>query len=289
MRSSVAPPSKRLAFRPLIAGLLLATPAVASAQTDYYNTDAGRPIRVEDAYAIQRYALDLHLAPVRLERGGGMSTAGLTPELTYGLLPRTQVEIGVPVLFRSGSAGDDGMGVGGIDVTALYNVNAETQSLPAFGVRAGVLMPVGGYAPERTHTYVTGLATRTYRWARLHANAQYAFGDEPGGASSVGSVSVGSGALSRWLTGIAADRAFAYRSLLASAEVLAAGSMIEGAEVEWTAGTGLRYQLSPTIALDGGVGRRLTGPNQAWFVTFGVSRVSTVRFLFPGRGAWGRR
>ncbi|MEO5902894.1 MAG: hypothetical protein ABIQ55_02665, partial [Gemmatimonadaceae bacterium] len=39
-----------------------------SAQTDYYNTDTGRPIQIEDAYATERYAFEMKLAPVRLER-----------------------------------------------------------------------------------------------------------------------------------------------------------------------------------------------------------------------------
>lgn len=289
MRLPVSAAHHVRAPRRLLVGALLLVPAVAGAQTDYYNTDTGRPLRIEDAYALERYALDVHLAPLRLERRQGMSVASFTPELTYGLVPRTQVEVAVPVLLRSGSADDDGIGVAGIDVTALYNVNSETRGLPAFALRSGVLMPIGEYAPERMHPYVTGLATRTFRWARFHANAQYTFGNEPAGAARLGGSSAfGSGALSRWLTGIGADRAFPYRSLLAAAEVLAAGQMDGDAEVEWTAATGLRYQLTPTMSLDGGVGRRLTGPSQAWFVTVGVSRVSTTRFLFPGRGAWGR-
>lgn len=36
-----------------------------AAQTDYYNTDAGRPVQVEDAYATERYAFEMKLAPVR--------------------------------------------------------------------------------------------------------------------------------------------------------------------------------------------------------------------------------
>ena len=150
-------------------------------------------------------------------------------------------------------------------------------------------MPVGKYASDRPHPYVTGVLTRTIRGTRFHGNVQYTLGAEPDRGYPIGgSAGFGSGSLSRWLTGIAADRAFAYRSLLVSAEVLAAGSMVDDAAVEWSAATGLRYQLTPTLILDGGVGRRLTGPAQAWYLTVGVARVSTLRFLFRGRGAWGR-
>ena len=40
----------------------------ADAQTDYYNTDAGRPVTVEDAFPVERYAFELQAAPLRLER-----------------------------------------------------------------------------------------------------------------------------------------------------------------------------------------------------------------------------
>jgi len=40
----------------------------ARAQTEYYNLDASRPLRVEDAVPTERYGLDLDLAPARLER-----------------------------------------------------------------------------------------------------------------------------------------------------------------------------------------------------------------------------
>jgi hypothetical protein len=43
---------------------VVALPLSVAAQTDYYNTDAGRPITVEDAYATERYAFELQLAPV---------------------------------------------------------------------------------------------------------------------------------------------------------------------------------------------------------------------------------
>ena len=43
----------------------------ADAQTDYYNTDRGRPVQIEDAYPTERYAFELKLAPVRLERARG--------------------------------------------------------------------------------------------------------------------------------------------------------------------------------------------------------------------------
>jgi hypothetical protein len=59
--------------RALVPGLTLLFGAAAplAAQTDYYNTDAGRPVLIEDAYPTERYAFELQLAPLRLERVSG--------------------------------------------------------------------------------------------------------------------------------------------------------------------------------------------------------------------------
>ena len=62
-------PTASLAVASLAIASLAARPAAA--QTDYYNTDAGRPITIEDAYPVERRALELQLAPLRLERARG--------------------------------------------------------------------------------------------------------------------------------------------------------------------------------------------------------------------------
>lgn len=263
----------------LAAALLSARPA--DAQTDYYNTDTGRPTRVEDAYATERFALDLHLAPLTVERHGGRTAWTLDPEIAYGLLPRTQIELGVPLAYRE-SGGGRRLGLAGLDLTALYNFNVETGSWPAVATRAGALLPVGRFAPEDVQPYLQGMATRTYRWARFHANVAYAFGDAP--AESAG----GGSELSRWMSGLAIDRTFPLSSFLVAGEIYASQPLDDEAGPEWTAGTGLRYQLSPLHAFDAGLARRFTGDAQGWSFTFGLARVLGVRVLPPGFGRWGR-
>lgn len=265
--------------RTALLGVVLLAASSASAQTDYYNTDRGRPIRVEDAYATERFALDLHLAPLSVERRGGRTAWSLDPEIAYGLLPRTQVEIGVPVAYRDAGEAQR-FGLAGIDLSALYNFNVETRSWPALAVRAGALLPVGRFAPENTHPYVRGMATRRYRGARVHANVGYAFGDEP--------TTTEAGERSRWMSGLAVDKAFPLRSLLVAGEVYASQPLDETAAPEWTAGAGVRYQLTPYFAFDAGLARRLTGDEPGWSFTFGLARVLGVRVLPPGVGRWGR-
>ena len=237
----------------------------AHAQTDYYNTDAGRPLQVEDAYAIERRAVEIQAAPLRLERARrGADAWGIEPELAVGLLPRTQVEVGVPFAILDAGVGGTTAGIAGIDASILHNLNAETR-IPALAVAAGVLAPVGSLAASETYASVKGIATKTFAWARFHANAQYTFGNAPaGGVTGAGATEVG-----RWMSGISVDRTFSLSSFLVAAELFARQPLDDRAALEWNAAAGTRVQLTPRVALDAGAGARLTGDDQGWFVTLG--------------------
>jgi hypothetical protein len=264
--------STALAATAILASAVVASPA--SGQTDYYNTDAGRPVFIEDAYPVERRAVELQLAPLRLERGrGGVYTWGLEPEVAVGLLPRTQVEIGAPLAYVDAGFGGRTAGLAGLELSVLHNLNVET-AIPALGIVGDVLLPAGGLGPDRAYASVKGIATRTLRWARFHANAQYTFGEAPAATST------GVTEISRWLAGLAVDRTYPLRAMLVTAEVFARQPIHADEAVEWNVGTGMRYQFSPRWALDAGVGKRLTGDDPAWYATFG----SAYAFGLPWRG-----
>jgi hypothetical protein len=242
----------------------------AAAQTDYYNTDAGRPITIEDAYPVERRAVEIQVAPLRLERAnGGVYAWGVEPELAVGLLPRTQLEVGLPLSYVDLGSGQRATGLAGIEVSALHNLNVETR-IPALAVAVDVLIPVGALAPDRAYPSVKGIATKTFPWARFHVNGQYTFGERLGAADADGGAH-GAAELSRWLGGVAVDRALPLQSMLLTAELVARQPLADGAEVSWDAGAGTRYQLSPRVAADAGAGYRLTGDDRGWFVTFGAA------------------
>ncbi len=263
----------------LSAAVLFAT-CPLGAQTDYFNTDRGRPVRIEDAYPAEWHALELKLAPLRLDRApGGAYTWGVEPEVAFGVLPRTQVELGAPVSYADRGAGlARRAGLTGLDLSVMHNFNTETLTLPALALRADVLAPVGGLAPDRTSGSFTALLTRTFRPARLHANAEFAVGPRPAVAGSSGADQPEA---SRWLAGIAADRAFPLRAVLVTLEGYARQPVAAGADVEWNVGAGVRAQWSPRVTVDAGAGRRLTGPAQSWFVTFGTAYAFSIRALVP--------
>ena len=253
--------------RPLAGALLaalLAVPAALCAQTDYYNTDAGRPITIEDAYPVERRAIELQVAPLRLERArGGSYQWALEPEIAIGLMPRTQLEVGVPIAYVDRRAGRS-VGAAGAEVSLLHNLNAET-AIPALAVAANVLVPAGPLGPERVYPSLKALLTRSFAWARFHINTEYSFGSELGTDATRGRE------LTRWMAGAAVDRTFPLQSFLLTAEAIALQPMIENEPVAWQSAAGIRYQLSPRVATDAGLGFRLTGEERGWFATFGAA------------------
>ena len=257
-----------------LAGVALTMPASeVGAQTDYYNLDRGRPLRVEDALPIERHAVEWQLAPVRLSgaRGAG-STLDLEPELAWGLWPRTQLEVGVP-LARLRREGGSTVGGAGVDVAVLHALNTETTSLPALAISARALLPAGPFGPSRPIPTITALATRTFSAGRLHLNASAS----PGQYRPSDRVDEGA----RWEVGVAADHSFVFQALLVGADLVVRRPLVGDDAPEWSMATGVRYQVGPRLGIDAGVGRGLS-PGDEWFVTFGSALSLSLLHRFGG-------
>lgn len=273
----------RIVFSVLAAAVPVAN---AAAQTDFYNTDAGRPVQIEDAYATERYAFEMKLAPVRLERiENGRYNWTIEPELAYGILPRTHIEVGLPLAFSDLGNGRSRSGIAGLDVSLFHNLNVETRTLPALGIRADVLFPVGPLAPDRTYASLKGIATRTFTAARFHLNGQYTIGSNERSSTSESAGAAGNaGEVSRWLAGIAVDKTYPLKAMLITADFFARQPIVEEETVDYNAGTGIRFQVNPRWAIDGGVGRRFNGPERGWYATFGTAYAFALPSLIPGAG-----
>lgn len=248
--------------------------APLGAQTDYYNTSAGRPLRIEDAQPIEFRAIEFDVAPLRLERvRAGSYRWAVHPEVGVGVLPRTQVQLGIPLAYVDAPARRE-RGLAGIELSVLHSLNAET-SIPGLALAGDLFMPVGALAGDEIYATLRGIVTRTLPWARFHINAEMTAGSEPDAEDGATDEAAHVDA-SRWLVGISADKPFPLRSLLVGAEVFAEQPIVESASVGWSAGAGARYQLSPRWAIDAGVGRRFAGDARTWYATFGSAFVIGV-------------
>ncbi len=251
----------------MVAGL---APALVHAQTDYYNLDAGRPLRVEDALVVERHALEWQMAPIRLSGGRGLRSAlSLEPEVAWGALPRMQVEVGLPMTLTRTPGSP--RGISGLDVSVLYAINTESVSWPGLALSVGTLFPVGPLAADRAYTEIRGIATRTMTHGRLHLNA----GVTPAARSAAAPEE-----FARWRVGLAADHAFVVHSALLGAEVNVE-EPLAGRGVQWSTGAGMRYQVDPRSALDVGVGRRF-GDTGEWYVTMGSALSFGLLHRFGG-------
>jgi len=265
----------------LVATLALLSANVLHAQTDYYNTDRGRPLAVEDAIVIERRAFELQAVPLRVDRvARGITAWGIAPELAWGFLPRTQIEVAFPLLMLDeASAARATTGGAGIELELLHQLNAETGPLPAFALGAGVHAPGGLFGPTDTRTTLRALATRTLGWGRVHANAAF----------TPGETSTSAGDAERWNAGVAIDRTFALRQLLVGADLTASESLADDGDVEWRAGIGVRRQWSSRLAFDAGVQRTVSGGAPGWGFTMGgaYAFAKPIRRAPPPRGRAG--
>lgn len=254
--------------RALVALALLASAAPAArAQTDFYNTDRGRPLTIEDAIVVERRAFELQAAPVTFQRvARGVSHWGVAPELAWGFSPRTQVELSLPIAVE-----DDGtrrqalVAAAGMELELLHQLNAETTVMPALALGAGVHLPVGPLAPARALPVVRGLMTRTMGWGRFHLNGAYTPGDD------LAPTDPGVMEANRWQAGLAVDRTFALRSLLVGAEVFAQAPLLADGATEWRTSVGVRQQVTPRLAMDAGLGRRISDGPSGWTFTMGAA------------------
>jgi hypothetical protein len=282
-RPSYASGAYRLICRSIGAAIIVA-PLVGQAQTDYFNTDRGRPLHVQDARAIERYALELQVAPVHWSRGrSGRDIWSIEPAIAYGILPGTQVELGVEVFHVPGVNGLTQINSTTLHVSALHALNVETLGIPALALTAGLATPLGTFNSRRVYPTFGVVATRTASLGRLHANADVTLADvEPSTQDTCGPGDpMAPHDESRWLVGVSVDRALALRSMLLAAELVARQPILDGSDVEWRAGGGIRWQFDPHWSMDAGFGRSF-GFTREWSFTFGAVRSFGFHRLISG-------
>ena len=150
--------------------------ARAHAQGGYYNLDAGRPTRIEDASPVPRFELEVQVPSLRLERlAGGAHRWRMEPKLAYGVAPFTDIEVRAPFIVVDSPEPDVPVrsGIGGLAVGVMREVTLERGVWPALAIAAEWIAPVGGLSAPVGSYAVKGIATRTFTFARAHVNAAY--------------------------------------------------------------------------------------------------------------------
>jgi hypothetical protein len=269
--TAVKRPERRITS--VTAAVLLTWVTPAAAQTDYYNTDAGRPLTIEDATPLERYAFEAQLAPLRLTRAGGTYTWAIEPELAFGIAPRTQLEVGIPWLLSDSPDGRSGLG--GLEIAMLHAVNVESRTVPALAIGVAAALPTGSLGPSEALATIKAIVTRSTSAGRVHLNAAVTGGHASSDDDATDEA--------RWMAGIAIDRAIPLRSILVAAELFAEQPMFVGSALQWNAGAGVRWQRAPRLALDAGAGLRLSGDGRRWYATFGAAYAFALRSFIPMR------
>lgn len=252
-------------FSKLVPAFLVAIcPATAFAQVSFYDLDDDRPTLIEDAYVTPRGGLEVQQGLGRFERHGpDDNTVLFHTEANYGAYYNLQVGgAGRTVVGEIG--GDEIAGFSDASAFALYNLNRESPSLPAFALRADVAFPTGKYSARSARGIFKIMATRSFDRLRLHVNAAYGAGEGPktGYATDLAARYWAGGVLDYPITFTCIVLAETYVLRYAGADDVDVNSLV-----------GVRWQVSPRLVFDAGAGRGWTRDGNQLTVTAGLTFV----------------
>ncbi len=248
----------------VIISMLLWLGAQPSWALDHDNLDKNRPLQIEDAYPIAKGEIALEGGARFSDRRQGRTHFAFQPQLLYGVIYNTQLEIGGDLLTEPTSINGSEKS-GDLRAGVLYNFNTETLTMPALAVKLEIELPTGVRSKGVDGT-IAGIVTRSFgRW-RTHLNVEYTVVGSAQGSERNG--------LYRLLAGVSYPLGYPsmFRDTLI-ADVFTRQSVLSGERNPTGIEVGLRHQLSSRIVLDGGIGTEFAGPSDrsAVFGTLGLS------------------
>jgi len=149
-----------------------AAPRVLSAQ-EYYNLDAGRPTRLEDAMPAARQELDIQMPALRLDQvENGPRLWRADSKISYGIAAFTEVEVRVPLILVDPPNATDPrtIGVGGVAIGGTRALTLETAAMPALALTGEWVAPVGGLSAHVGSYSAKLLLTKTFSHWRVNLN-----------------------------------------------------------------------------------------------------------------------
>jgi hypothetical protein len=140
---------------------------------EYYNLDAGRPTRLEDATPTERQELEFQMPALRLDQvENGPRVWRADSKISYGLAAFTELELRLPMVLVDPPTADEPrtIGVGGLAVGATHALTLETAAMPALAVTGEWVAPVGGLSAHVGSYTAKLLLTKTFSHWRVSMN-----------------------------------------------------------------------------------------------------------------------
>ncbi len=216
----------------------------ASAQEDFRSLDAGRPLKVTDAYPKKYLEWEFQFGLQGDWTQEDRRSLGGLLELETGLFRNFEIGAGLQVATE-----DDGAsattGLEGLEVEALYNFKHDGWAWPAFAIQAGALAPTGGDLSRDDWAWEADLIlTRSFsNRLRIHVNAGYVVASEVDDDDY-------------WRGGVAFDIPMGFSSRLIMGDVYAEVPVGTGPTRAW-AELGTRVQVTNLTVIDVGLATRL--------------------------------
>ena len=228
----------------LVLSSVLLSGGPASAQEDFRSLDAGRPLRVTDAFPKKylEWEFQAGLQGGWVE-GGRRSLEGLF-ELGTGLFRNFEIGAGLRVATVDGGMNTT-TGFEALEVDALYNFRHEGWTWPAIAVQTGVEAPAGGDPSREDWAWGADLIlTRSFsRGLRVHVNGGRFVASEVDGDDY-------------WRGGLAFDIPLGFSSSLIVGDLYTEIPVNTGPTRLW-AELGARLQISNMTVLDVGLTTRM--------------------------------
>jgi hypothetical protein len=247
----------------LHAMVILLSGGAASAQEDFRSLDAGRPLKVTDAFP-KKYLESEFQFGLQSEwtEGGRRSVQGLL-ELETGLFRNFEIGAGLEVATE-----DDGTnavtGFQALGVEALYNFKHEGWRWPGIAIQAGVEAPTGGALSREDWAVGADLVlSQSFpNRLRVHVNGGYAVSSNVDGGDY-------------WRGGLALDVPMGFSSRLIMGDVYTEIPVGAGPTRMWVE-LGTRLQVTNLTVIDVGLSTRLDEWDRGAAnlgLVFGFSRV----------------
>ena len=228
----------------LAAASLAVVPCRVTGQEDFRSLDAGRPLKVTDAYPKKLREWEFQAGLEGAWTEDGRSALGGLFELEVGLFYNFEIGLGLE-LATEDEDGESRTGLEGVEVGALYNFNQEGWAWPALAVQSGFELPVGGDLARDDWAWgVDVVLTKSFaNRMRLHGNGGYVVASRQDGDDY-------------WRGGLAFDAPLGFGSRILLGDVYAEIPVDTGRTRVW-AELGARIQVSNVSVFDLGLSTRL--------------------------------